>query len=93
MAPLASAAVCGRACGVHVSLKASRGARLTSEGLTCPLCSVQVFPSRLLPHPDALGVGVAGRGPGRHGAVARRVLGHGAGVGQVSQRVLLDSVM
>lgn len=30
---------------------------------------VQVLPPRLLPHPDAMGVGAAGGGAGRDGAV------------------------
>jgi len=43
-----------------------------------------VFLPGLLPHPDAVGVGVARRGARRDGAVAGRVVGYRAGIGQVS---------
>lgn len=45
-----------------------------------------MFLPGLLPHPDAVGVGVTGRGPGRHGAVTSGVVGYRAGIGQVSWR-------
>lgn len=48
------------------------------------IMSLQVFLPGLLPHPDAVGVGVAGRGTRRHGAVASGVGGYCAGIGQVS---------
>lgn len=48
--------------------------------------SIQVFPPRLLPHPDAVGVGAAGRGTRRHGAVTSRVVGYSARISQVSWR-------
>lgn len=45
-----------------------------------------MFLPGLLPHPDVVGVGVAGRGARRHGAVTGRVIGYRAGIGQVSWR-------
>lgn len=45
--------------------------------------SLQVFLPSLLPHPDAVGVGVAGGGTGCHGAVTSRVLRYRAGTSQV----------
>lgn len=47
-----------------------------------------MFLPGLLPHPDAVGVGVAGGGTRRHGAVASGVVGYRAGIGQVSWRGL-----
>lgn len=51
-----------------------------------------MFLPRLLPHPDAVGAGVAGGGAGRHGALASRVVGYCAGVGQVGGRRLGEYV-
>lgn len=44
-----------------------------------------MFLPGLLPHTDAVGVGVAGGGPCCHGAVACGVVGYRARIGQVSQ--------
>lgn len=58
--------------------------RLTCPSRSLSLSPVQVLPPRLLPHPDAVGVGAARRGAGGDGAVAGRVVRHRLGVGQVS---------
>lgn len=47
-----------------------------------------MFLPSLLPHPDAVGVGVAGGGTRRYGTVASRVVRYCAGIGQVSRRGL-----
>lgn len=47
----------------------------------------------LLSHSDVVGVGVARGGAGRHGALACRVIGHGAGTGRVSGEELLHSAI
>lgn len=62
--------------------------RLDKLPSVCDIPSIQVFLPGLLPHPDALGVGVVGGGACRHGAVALRVVWNRAGVGQVSQNNL-----